>query len=594
MNKIDILKTIINLEIEDRGSYQQNVITIELLNFGEKRLCLSNKQLDHLRTIVYNSYKLIFIVFNENNFIWADKNKLDFLIQAFNCSFQYDLIDECKINLTTEKQKPNKQLNNYEDDLISEIEIKTKTSPMDFQLRTSKLAIVNRKYGLFLEPGLGKTKTSLDVASYLFEHKLINKVLIYVPASLITNWNMEIKKHFYAKHSKKVKIISHSDLSLIENTRKRKCAKLDLLKTEKDPKIIKKLNKEISLMKDSEFLLNLEGIASGKTLLIFDEVHHFKKESSIRTKFLLENITQQSRILLLTGTPNPKGVLDLYVYAKILDVINIDYYQYLYKYLVVEKTKYGIKTKYEKKEMVAELLTQLKYKSSWIKKEDVLDLPEKNYLTYYYTLNNEQQLIIDKFLHDDTIQLSNTFSYSEKQLQDSLIRILQVQNGFLLNESKEIIEIENNNKLSLLFELVEELGDTPIIIFCVFTAEADMINKKLQEKGYKSVCRHGKRDRKQADPIDDFMNGEANIIVATTASTGTGFTMIHSNNIIYYSNDFNLVNRIQSEDRIHRIGQTKTCNYYDLLAENTLDDIIYRCIKKRGLNLNDIFKKLMK
>lgn len=600
MNKIDILKSIIQLEtveyFDDFNNFveEKQIIELEFLNEGIFNLILSEKQLDHLRSLVFNPHKLIYIVFNNTNFIWADKNKLDFLEKSFRVKFLYEQIKELKIIMQKPSPKIDEEFFKYETNLIQNIFLNTKTTPMPYQERASKLAIVNEKYGFFLEPGLGKTKTSLDAASYFLEQKKIEQVFIYAPASLLTNWHMEMKKHFNNEYIQNVKILSHTDLSLISSKQKRRDTLIESLSQTDDPKEIKKLNKKLNLIQDSEFIVNLEKIREGKILLIFDEVHHFKGEESIRTRLLLENLTEKSKIFLLTGTPNPKGVLDLYVYGVLLGLFNISYEHFVNKYLVITKTKYGIKPKYEKREMVNELLEQFKYKSSWIKKEDVLTLPEKNYLTYYYSLNSEQQEIIDKFLHDSDIKLSNTFSYTEKQIQDCLIRVLQVQNGFLLDANKEVIELKNNNKLDLLFEIVHELGDTPIIIFCVFTAEADIINRKLNELGYKSVSRHGKRNKKEADPIDAFMSGEANILVATTSSTGTGFTLVHSNNIIYYSNDFNLINRIQSEDRIHRIGQEKTCNYYDLLAENSLDEIIYNCIQKRSIELNSRFEQARK
>ena len=144
------------------------------------------------------------------------------------------------------------------------------------------------------------------------------------------------------------------------------------------------------------------------------------------------------------------------------------------------------------------------------------------------------------------------------------------------------MKIKENNKLNLLDEIIESISDSePIIIFCSFTFEAEAIQEHLINKGFDVIIRHGKLTKKKKnEAINNFKENQGRILVATAASTGTGFTLINSNNIIYYSNLFGATLRLQSEDRIHRIGQTKVCNYYDLMCEGTIDEIIYLFNKK--------------
>ena len=601
-NKIDILDKIIGLIKVNDYNY---IIELELLNFQRKNLKINEKQLNFLRTLVYGFHNKIYVVFNDDSFCWASKNNKDYLEKTFNCF--YNFVDLVKNEVKIIDPREN-ELKEKEDEFIKNFNCPNfKTKSMDYQKRISILASSKNKYGLFLEPGLGKSKISLDISKILLNSKKIEKVIIYSPASLMTNWNMEIRKHCYAIDSKKMIVVSHSELSLIQKKEKSNLKyneEISILKKQKDKNSLKKIKQlEEKIKKNSNiiFLKYLDDIQSGKALLIIDEFHHFKNSETIRTKFLLDSLTENSRLLMLTGTPNPKGIIDLFVYAKIFNLIDgMNYYQFMNKYLNVEKTQYGWKTIGEKKEQVREILFQFKIYSSWVKKEDVLELPEKNYLTYYYSLNKEQEQIIKKFIQlqdqekKDEIKLTTTFGFEEKSIERCLMRILQIQNGFIIDENKEIIEIKENNKLNLLIEIIEEIGNKPIIIFCTFTAEVDFISKKLSDIGIKNVARHGKMNKKAEDPINKFINQEVNVLIATTASTGTGFTMVHCNNIIYYSNDFNSINRIQSEDRIHRIGQEKTCNYYDLIAENTLDDIIYKSLKKRNMKIEEIFKKIKK
>ena len=64
-----------------------------------------------------------------------------------------------------------------------------------------------------------------------------------------------------------------------------------------------------------------------------------------------------------------------------------------------------------------------------------------------------------------------------------------------------------------------------------------------------------------------------------------GLTFTNSNNVIYYSLTYSLDDLYQSQERIHRIGQTKNCNYIYMIAQDTIDKKIYRAVtKKQGLN----------
>ena len=79
-----------------------------------------------------------------------------------------------------------------------------------------------------------------------------------------------------------------------------------------------------------------------------------------------------------------------------------------------------------------------------------------------------------------------------------------------------------------------------------------------------------------------FQNGDkCRFIVGTTQTGGYGITLTKANTIIYYSNGYDLEKRLQSEDRAHRIGQTKSVTYVDLIAENTVDEKIVKALRDK-------------
>mgnify|MGYP003315511094 CR=1 FL=1 len=89
-----------------------------------------------------------------------------------------------------------------------------------------------------------------------------------------------------------------------------------------------------------------------------------------------------------------------------------------------------------------------------------------------------------------------------------------------------------------------------------------------------------------------FQSKQARVFVANPATASEGLNLFVANNVIYYSNSFKYGERQQSEDRAHRIGQKNNVLYFDLIAENTLDNkIIKRMAQKYDLPIIDLFSK---
>ena len=81
-----------------------------------------------------------------------------------------------------------------------------------------------------------------------------------------------------------------------------------------------------------------------------------------------------------------------------------------------------------------------------------------------------------------------------------------------------------------------------------------------------------------------FINGDAQFFVATEACAGTGLNLTVAKTVVYYNTTFKLHHRLQSEDRAHRVGQDRSVNYYDLIAQGTIDSkIINRLIDKKDI-----------
>ena len=98
-----------------------------------------------------------------------------------------------------------------------------------------------------------------------------------------------------------------------------------------------------------------------------------------------------------------------------------------------------------------------------------------------------------------------------------------------------------------------------------------------------SVSLHGDLSQKERDyNIKQFQNNDKiKVIVGTAGTGGFGIDLVQANTVVYYSNSYSLEERLQSEDRTHRAGQTKKVQYIDLLINNTIDIGIYNILKDK-------------
>ena len=135
-----------------------------------------------------------------------------------------------------------------------------------------------------------------------------------------------------------------------------------------------------------------------------------------------------------------------------------------------------------------------------------------------------------------------------------------------------------------------------MVVFCAYKHNVKQIKEALSD--FKVVTYTGDDSSNQkTEAVDSFQNGEADVFVGTSAAA-KGLTLTRASTMVYYSNNYSLETRLQSQDRIHRIGQDNKCTYIDLVVPNSIDEaILKRLEEKKELsgevldNLIDIIKQ---
>ena len=141
------------------------------------------------------------------------------------------------------------------------------------------------------------------------------------------------------------------------------------------------------------------------------------------------------------------------------------------------------------------------------------------------------------------------------------------------------------NRITSLLELLEEV-EGKVIIWANYVYDIKQIVAAISKKyGEDSIVQYyGAIDAEtRQDNIEKFQdpNSRARFFVGNPQTGGYGITLTAANNVVYYSNGYDLEKRLQSEDRAHRIGQKKAVTYVDLIAPKTVDEKIRKALRKK-------------
>ena len=164
-----------------------------------------------------------------------------------------------------------------------------------------------------------------------------------------------------------------------------------------------------------------------------------------------------------------------------------------------------------------------------------------------------------------------------------MLRLQQIVNGLVKTEDSDdpVTVGTTNPRLNALVDVLES-HDSQAIVWARFQYDIDLIAQRLESEGVTCVTYDGRTsDADRAKAIDTFRSGDARVFVANPAAAGEGLTLTEANLVVYYSNAFKLSDRLQSEDRAHRIGQKKPVLYVDLVCPETVDEKIVEALRKK-------------
>lgn len=216
-----------------------------------------------------------------------------------------------------------------------------------------------------------------------------------------------------------------------------------------------------------------------------------------------------------------------------------------------------------------------------VRKADAVDLPEQIHEVRTVYLDRKEQVAYNAMRESMRIEYGDQAAIALNAI-GAIMKLRQITSGFAYCSDgvgqTGTIQI-GKSKLAELRELLEELGTEQVIIWCNFREEIEQLTAELKCPALWSQT----KDRDSI--IADFQAGKHQYLVANPQTAGHGLTFTNCRYAVYYSLNYSYELWKQSMDRIHRIGQHWPCTYYYLIADGTIDKVIYDVLHgKRDLS----------
>jgi SNF2 family DNA or RNA helicase len=430
------------------------------------------------------------------------------------------------------------------------------TQPFEHQLKALDRIWPREGGALFMEQGTGKSKVAVDWVVALMLAGKVNAVVIICPVSVKRSWVEQFQIH--CPMQAVIRLQGHPKVIVSGETIGPAPLQVLICGTE---------SLSVGLKKGRAFDEVHRFALENRAVMVVDESHLIKSHDATRSK----NVHYLSKLskhrLILTGTPIAQGLMDLFSQFEFLDpdILGVgDFYSF--------RNRYAVMGGYENKQIVAyqntdELMQLVAPHSYECRKKDVLDLPEKLYQKRFVKLTATQEEAYKRMKRDKMAGVDLKSGYLEVVVQNILTvyqHLQTIASGFMYVKDD-----------------ADELPkDSQVIIWARYRFELDQISKTLEAKGLgKCALRTGgMSEEEKAVELGRFRSGECRFFVSSQAAGGTGLTLNEASTTIYFSNTFSLIDRVQSEDRNHRIGQKNSVLYVDILAEGTVDEHILQAI----------------
>ena len=428
-------------------------------------------------------------------------------------------------------------------------------NPHEYQTYATNFILEHPVAAVLLEMGLGKSVITLTAIYELMLNRFeVQKVLVIAPLRVARDtWPAEIEKWEHLEG------LTYSVAIGMEAER---------LAALRCPAHLYLINRE-----NVDWLITKSGIPFDFDMVVIDELSSFKSHAAKRFKSLLKVRPMVKRMVGLTGTPSSNGLMDLWAEFRILDMgqrLGRYITHYRNNFFVPDKRNqqmiFSYKPRAGAEDAIYRLISDITIS---MKSADFLKMPEciinevpvalsEKEWSVYQAL--KEDMVVD--LKDEEIDAVNAAALSGK--------LLQMANGAVYNEEKEVIHI-HDRKLDALEDLIEGANGKPVLVAYWYNHDLQRIKERF------SV-----REIKTSQDIKDWNNGNIPVAVIHPASAGHGLNIqFGGSTIIWFGLTWSLELYQQTNARLWRQGQKSTVVIHHIIAKDTIDEDVMKALRKK-------------
>lgn len=392
--------------------------------------------------------------------------------------------------------------------------------------------------------GLGK---SLQMLTFLAENKGKGTSIIICPASLVYNWQDEIRK-----------FVPYMDSRIVTGT------------AEQRHEIIQESMDADILITSYDLFRRDEEIYQGMAFYceILDEAQHIKNHTTKAAK-AVKKLDAQVRFAL-TGTPVENRLSELWsIFDFLMPGLLGSYKAFRNKYEMPVAVQHDDLAAARLQRMVSPFLLRR------VKADVLKELPQKNENAVYVKLGEEQRKLYEANVRKlmDTIH-SSDFSREKIKILAGITRLRQICcDPQLMYEDYDGEAAKLEMCMELLHNAVD--GGHKVLLFSQFTSMLDILRSRIESEGISCHMLTGSTSKeKRAELVREFQHDDVPVFLISLKAGGTGLNLTAASIVIHFDPWWNVAVQNQATDRAHRIGQDKRVTVYKLIAGNTIEEKI--------------------
>ena len=431
-----------------------------------------------------------------------------------------------------------------------------KFQPHPYQSVAIKQILAHTHYGLLLDMGLGKTvSTLMAIESLIYDRLEVKKVLLIAPKKVAeSTWSQEASKWAQTRNLRISQVLGSVN------------------------------DREQALQADADiYVMNRENVIwlcdkyKGKPLpfdmLVIDESSSFKNPQAKRFKALKRHTFD--RVVLLTGTPAPNTLMDLWPQIYLLDKgerLGRTITEYRRRYFRPDKTNGHVVFSYALNPGAdSQIYGRITDICMSLKAKDYLTLPDRIDNVIEVVMSDSEKEKYKTMEKEHVLGLGQENEISALNAASVANKLLQMANGYVYDDEGNLVHI-HDQKIDRLKELVDVNEGKPMLVFYNYKHDLAAIKEAFPKA----------TELSDDNDVADWNNGKIQMLLAHPASAGYGLNLQAGGHIIvWYGLTWSLEQYQQANARLHRQGQTEPVIVHHLVTKGTMDEQVMRSLSRK-------------